>query len=312
MKAYAWAGVIALCLWLAACRPETGEPAAPTPQGPLAFTVKGVVRELRPDGRTVVVAHEAIPNYMEAMTMPFKAKAAEILAGLQPGDEIVFRLLVSEDESWIDRIVPTGNRGLAAVGQRSQPGGPDRLDAHPPERSAPEHPPTAGAPHPFLDSPFTNQLGQAVSLSQFRGQALAITFFFTRCPIPEFCPRLSRNFQQAIARLKARPGAPTNWHFLSVTFDPQFDTPPVLKAYGERYQYDPRHWSFLTGTPEQIAKLAQASDVKIEREGDFYNHSFRTLIIDPAGRLQMSFPLSGDLSDAIVGELLKAAAVTNR
>ena len=139
-----------------------------------------------------------------------------------------------------------------------------------------------------------------------------MTFFFTRCPVPEYCPRLSKNFQEVSRKLGSMSGAPTNWHLLSVSFDTEVDTPTVLKAYGQRYQYDPRHWSFLTGPSNQIGALAALSDVKFERDGFFYNHNFRTLIIDAAGRLQMVFPVGGDISEDIVQEILKAAAVTNR
>jgi protein SCO1/2 len=164
----------------------------------------------------------------------------------------------------------------------------------------------------LLDCTFTNEMGQPVKLRDFHGQALAITFIFTRCPSPNFCPRLSRNFQEASQKLLAKSDAPTNWHFLSVTFDPEFDTPAVLKAYAERYQYDPRHWTFLTGPVKELAELATNSNVKFERDGGLINHDFRTLIIDARGELQMVFPTSGDLSDAIAREMLKAVTVTNR
>lgn len=166
--------------------------------------------------------------------------------------------------------------------------------------------------HPLLDYHFTHELGQSVSLGQFQGQALGITFFFTRCPVPDYCPRLSKNFQEASQKLLSRSGAPTNWHFLSVTIDPEFDTPPVLKTYAEKYRYDPKHWSFLTGLSDIIAELVKLSDVSFDREGGLFNHNFRTLIIDATGRLQMAFPIGGNLSDAIVKEMLKAAAVKNK
>jgi protein SCO1/2 len=277
------------------------------------FQAQGMVKEVPADGRTVVIAHEAIPNYMEAMTMPFKVKEPGELAGLRPGDRILFRLRVTDTESWVEGI--SKNTGAQTVGQASRLSG-GRLTLGP--SKAGETPSAAGetpAPlrrHPLLDHPFTNELAQAVRLSDFRGQALAITFFFTRCPIPDYCPRLSKNFEEASQQLAAMPGGPTNWHFLSVTFDAEFDTPAVLRAYGERYQYDPKHWSFLTGPREQISELASGSDVKFEAAGGFINHNFRTLIIDAAGHLQMIFPTSGNLSDDIVAEVLKAAAVPGR
>jgi len=234
---------------------------------------------------------------MPAMTMPFKARPSSALTDLHTGDAISFRLKVDANESWIENIVRTGESKPAPVPVSDQPSGEAASGVQ---------------RHPLLDYAFTNELGQAVSLGQFRGQALAITFFFTRCPIPEYCPRLSKNFQEAAQKLAARAGAPTNWHFLSVTFDTEFDSPAVLKSYGERYGYDPARWSFVTGPPQKIAELARLSDATFERDGGFFNHNFRTLIIDATGKLQTAFPVSGDLSDSIVSEIIKAAAVTNR
>ncbi|HMJ66239.1 MAG TPA: SCO family protein, partial [Candidatus Binatia bacterium] len=162
--------------------------------------------------------------------------------------------------------------------------------------------------HPLMTYAFTNQFGNTVTLADFRGQALAITFFFTRCPIPDYCPRLSRNFEEASAKLASMSDAPTNWHFISVTIDPKFDTPAVLAGYAKRYHADPKHWTFLTGPVEKIAQLARESGVTFEPDKGLLNHNFRTLIIDPAGKLQMSFPVSGNIADGIVTELLKAAS----
>ncbi len=300
MKFSAGLGAVALGVLVAACRREASDP---TPGGNStatnrSFVAQGTVRKLSPNDQAVVIAHPAISNYMPAMTMSFKVRQSNELAGLRVGDEVSFRLLVNAEESWIDQIVKTGKR--AAVTDAAS-GGPASNAVK-----------TATSRHALLDYPFTNQLGQAVSLSQFKGQALAITFIFTRCPIPEYCPRLSRNFAEAAQKLRALPEAPTNWHFLSVSFDPAFDTPGVLAAYARSYHSDPQHWSFITGAPDKIAELAQASDVTATPDGNFYNHNFRTLIINANGELQMSFPVSGNLSDAIVTEILKAAAVANR
>ena len=180
------------------------------------------------------------------------------------------------------------------------------------ERQAPVASPSPRGKHPLLDYAFTNELGKPMTLAQLRGKALALTFNFTRCPNPDYCPRLSKNFQEAAEKLRATPGAPTNWHFLSVTFDTEYDTPAVLKAYAQRYNYDPAHWSFLTGPPDKIAELAALNDVNFDRQGGgFYDHNFRTLIIDPAGALQMMFPITGDISDNIADEILKALAPPN-
>src|SRR5262249_34987047 len=149
----------------------------------------------------------------------------------------------TDSESWIDHITVTekaSKSAEAALEATSQPHSTSEQTVRP--------------KHPLLNYAFTNELRQAVWLSEFPGQGLAITFFFTRCPIPEFCPRLSKNFEEASQKLSTMLNAPTNWHFLSVTFDPEFDTPAMLKAYGERYQYDPAHWSFITGPTNKIGE----------------------------------------------------------
>lgn len=258
-----------------------------------AFMARGVVTEIKDDGRTIVIRHEAISNYMAAMTMPFSVKEPKELAGLRSGDRVSFQLHVTETESWVDQIHQTGSVIL------------------PKKRAGAVIVPTVSRKHPLLDYKFTNELGQAVSLNDFHGQALAITFFFTRCPLPEFCPRLSKNFQEASQKLAVMTNAPANWHFISFTFDPEFDSPAMLKAYGNGYQYDPGHWSFLTGPADKIGELARSCGVTYEADAGTINHNFRTLIIDASGHLQMTFPTSGDLSDAIVREILKAAAATN-
>ena len=265
-----------------------------------SFAARGVVKQLKADDGTILLNHEAISNYMDAMTMPFKVKEPKELTDLRPGDQVSFRLSVTGTESWIDQVAK-----ITAATPRSAP--LDPLEERVEERMLPI--PTH---HPLLDYKFTNELGQQVSLSDFRGQALAITFFFTRCPIPDYCPRLSKNFQEASTRLGLITAGPTNWHFLSVSFDTQFDSPRVLKAYGEMYHYDPAHWSFLVGSAESVGELARLADVNFERAAGSFNHNFRTLIIDAAGHLQMVFPTGGDLSSAIVDEILKAANVTNR
>lgn len=260
------------------------------------FAVKGVILKINPGEDEVIIRNEAISNYMDAMTMPFPLKNPDAVAGLRRGDKVAFQLHVNDDYSWADHFSKIGTVTLD----------PDQAPAEPKPATA------SGAKSsrsPLLDYKFTNELGQAVSLNDFRGQALAVTFFYTRCPLPNFCPRLSRNFQEASQKLEAMTNAPTNWHFISISFDPEFDTPEVLRNYGNSYRYDPAHWSFLTGPPDKIAELARASGVEYQASGGTINHNFRTLIVNAQGHLQMIFPTSGDLSDQIVSEILKATTV---
>lgn len=258
-----------------------------------SFDARGVILEIRTNTSQVIIRHEAIANYMDAMTMPFHAKNPADLSGLKRGDQVTFQLHITDDESWVDHFQKIGTISLE-----------DNKAVPQPAKTAPAHPDNS-----LLDYKFTNELGQAVSFNDFRGQALAITFFYTRCPLPDFCPRLSKNFQEASRKLEAMTNAPANWHFVSVSFDPQFDTPQMLKSYGQGYGYDPAHWSFFTGPQDKIAALARGVGVQYESDNGTINHNFRTLIVDPEGRLQMVFPVSGDLSDQIVSEILKAAAI---
>ena len=282
----------ALYLWLAKEPRRNPKPLAAA----RIFQAQGVVKAIDSRSRQVVISHEAIPSYMGPMTMPFNVRDMAELDGLHTGDRVAFKLSVTQTESWVDHF----NR--LATGTSVQ--------AAPSEKAAPVQA-AAETKHPLLSYAFTNELGQPVALGSFEGQALAITFFFTRCPIPDFCPRLSRNFAEASQRLSQMAGGPTNWHFISVTFDPDFDTPPILKAYAQTYQYDPTHWSFLTGPKDKIAELARLSNVQYEPDSGLFNHNFRTMIIDATGRLQMVFPVGGNLSQDIVSEMIKAAAADN-
>ncbi len=325
----AQSGWLRLGLALLACiavtpRPAIAGTAAERPAAATqTFDAKGVVKEIRIAELRIVIAHEAIENYMAAMTMPFNVRDPAELAGLSAGDRVSFRLRVTDEESWVEQITRLGATAAPSAGP-SLPGAHQAaLDAQPPQPAQAERkpmpaedgrPPTGKSAlqpshprHPLMDFPFTNELGERITLGDFRGQALAITFFFTRCPIPDFCPRLSKNFETAARQLSSLPNAPTNWHFLSVSFDTEFDTPAVLRAYAERYHYDPKHWSFLTGPSDKIRELASLSDVTFEKDNGFFNHNFRTLVIDASGHLRVSFPIGGDLSDALTREMLKAA-----
>jgi protein SCO1/2 len=282
----------ALLLGVASCQPRQAQGEA------RIFEVRGVVMKLEKDRKTIVVKHEAVPNYMPAMTMPFRVKEPAQISGLRPGDAVTFRLFVTKDTSWIDQITSTA---VATT--------PTQSSALTPRQ--PTTPPPA-SPRPFClrsipDFALTNELGQRVSLHQFSGQAVALTFFFTRCPIPEFCPRLSRNFAEASQKLASLRQAPTNWHLLSISFDP-VDKPNVLRAYAQTYGYDSNHWSFLTGDPAQIRALTHGFGLEVTPDSGGLNHDFRTAVFDATGRLQTMWPFGGNTTELLVQELTKAAA----
>jgi protein SCO1/2 len=260
------------------------------------FSVKGTVRELKPDGRSVRIQHEAIPDYMPAMTMPFDVKEPALLKNINVGDAITFRLNVTDDDSWIDQI----QRTSAATNQPA----PER----PTVRIVREvEPLSVGDVIP--DYPLTNELGQAFSIHDFKGKALALTFIFTRCPMPEFCPLLSKRFQEAHAKLKAAPDAPTNWHFLSISFDPHYDSPAILRSYANRYGYDPKTWNFATGDMVEIDALTEQFGVEVFKQGESWDHKLRTVVIDTQSRVQKIYPYNQWTVDELVAEMISAAKV---
>lgn len=260
------------------------------------FVVTGVVEELKPDARAVVIRHEAISNYMAAMTMSFRVKDARELSGFRAGDGVRFRLFVTENESWIEAITKTGVTNAVP-------------ESKPVAAPANARPPSLG--EAIADMTFTNELGQAVQWSQFNGEAIAFTFFFTRCPLPEYCPRLAKNFTETSRRLKSMTNAPTNWRLLSISFDPEFDKPSVLRVYGNFHQADSNHWNFLATSPSNTARFAGLFGLNFRREDGTINHDFRTVVIDAVGRIQAAWPMGGDASDFLVAELIKAAGATN-
>ncbi len=259
------------------------------------FQVKGVVQELPADGKTVVIKHEDIPNYMKAMTMPFDVKNTNELRGLKPGDAISFCMIVNATEGWIDHIAKL-NQSPQEIPSRSSVRMVPVVEELEPGDVLPDH-------H------FTNELGRAVSLSDFKGKAVAITFFFTSCPFPNFCPRMSSNFAETAAKLSARPDAGKNWHLLSVSFDPENDTPKKLKAYAKMEHYHPAQWSFLTGDPAEITMLSDHFGEKFWHEGATISHNLRTVVIDPNGRVQKIIPNSQWTSDELVAEMTKAMKI---
>ena len=262
------------------------------------FQVNGVVREVLPQRKQVKIEHEKIPNYMAAMTMTFDVRDAKELEGIGPGDKVSFRMIVQEKDGWIDQIKKTG---VAALAVAAPP------DIFRPAREV--EPLQVGDRMP--DYHFTNELGQAVSLSDFKGQALALTFIFTRCPYPTYCPRMSDNFSQAQKNLNTMPNAPTNWHLLTISFDPGFDTPAVLKSYATRFNADPKHWTFATGELIDVTAITEQFGLMFWRpnpqEPAGISHNLRAVVIDAQGRVQRVFTENVWKADELVAEIIKAA-----
>jgi protein SCO1/2 len=275
------------------------------------FEVKGVVKELKPNGKTAVIAHEKIPDYMDAMTMDFDVKDKRELEGLKPGDSILFRMVVTRDDGWIENVrklppvAPTNASQIITIDYTN------RTNAGPLtfRRSPIVEPLAIGDAIP--DYKFTNQFGVPISLAQFKGRALGLTFMFTRCPFPTFCPRMSQNFQKAQNALKAKTDAPKNWSLLSISFDPGWDTPERLNSYSKTYNLDTNHWQFATSDLWNIDGITEQFGLTFYRATPtaLPEHNLRTVVIDANGRVQKVFIGNEWNVDEFVEEMIKAAQV---
>jgi protein SCO1/2 len=259
---------------------------------PKDFAGRGVVKEVRAAKSEVVVRHEEIPGYMMAMTMPFTVREPQLLGPLQPGDRISFRLRVTEREDWIDQIKV--------------------LSSGPPP--APEPPPAGPTLDPFQpgdplpDLTFIDERGRPLRLAEFRGQALAFTFIYTRCPLPKFCPLLSQKFRAVQTILAADATAPRNWRLLSLTIDPTHDTPEALRQYATAQQVDPEHWCFATGELRDLTVLALRCGVSFWEADGTIVHNVRTVLVDPSGRV-VRVIAENEWTPEEVARELRAAAV---
>ncbi len=263
------------------------------------FQVNGVIVELLPAEKSVRIRHEEIPNYMPAMTMSFDVLDTNELAGLAVGDPVAFRMTVTETTGWIDQVKKRDVDPALALATI--------LPANAPLRLVRDVEPLAVGDL-LPDYRFTNQLGRVVNLAEFRGAALAITFIFTRCPYPTFCPLMSSNFKAVHDSLRQNANAPTNWHLLEITIDPDFDTPERLKGYAATYQADPARWSFLTGALIDVTAITEQFGMQFTREpGGGINHNLRTVVIDATGRVQRILAENKWHADELVAEVIKAA-----
>jgi protein SCO1/2 len=205
-------------------------------------------------------------------------------------------MIVLPDDAWIEKI-----RVTEKVIQGIPTSGPFRLVRE-------VEPLEVGDPLPEYH--FTNELGETVSTTQFKGKALVLVFVFTRCPIPTFCPLTVGNLADTQRRLMAMTNAPNNWHILAVSIDPEHDTPAVLREYGERFNYDPKSWSFLTGELIEVTALAEQFGMTFWHENgeQLPSHNLRTVVVDANGKIQSIVTGNKWLVDDLIKGVVKAAA----
>jgi protein SCO1 len=245
---------------------------APQQQEESTYSLRGVVVSSDATKGEVTIDTEEIPGFMAAMIMPYKLAQPNIATELHPGDRITARLRVGA-ESAIDQIV--------VIAQAK----PDYKPAH-----------VYNAPAPGQQVPdfhFTNQDGKSIQLAQFRGKTLLVTFIYTRCPLPDYCIRMSRNFADVRKQLAADPKLDKQTHLLSISFDPAYDTPKVLRAYGTSYAGRGAfsHWDFAVPSAADLEAVDHFFDVGVTPgDNKTLNHSLSTVVIGPDGKVFRWYP----------------------
>jgi protein SCO1/2 len=273
---------------LAGCRSgkPPGEPA--TEQ---VYQLKGIVVASDAAKGEVSVDGQAIPGFMGAMTMPYKLAQPGIAGELHPGDHIVARLRVSDAASVIDQVDVTAQ-------------------AKPDYKPAKTYNvPTTGQSVP--DFKFLNQSGKTISIDQFRGKVLLVTFIYTRCPLPDYCIRMSRNFATIQHQLAADPQLYNKTHLLSISFDPAYDTPKVLRTYGAAYSGSESfsHWDFAAPAASELDAVDQFFDVGVSPGSNHtLTHSLSTAIIAPDGKIFRWYPNNDWTPASVVDDVKQAMA----
>jgi protein SCO1/2 len=246
---------------------------------------RGLVLKVDPDRSAMTVSHEAIPGFMDAMVMPFVVKDAKDLTDVRPGDRISFRITVKKDATEVDRV--------------------RLLSAAPVDSGMTLSPPSPTLTRIGTEVPaftLTNQHGAAVSLESLRGTVVAVTFIYSRCPLPDYCPRMMTNFDAVRKRFASRMGKDLT--LLTVTFDPKFDTPVTLKLYAEQFKANVPGWHFLTGTAENIARVCSLFGVEYFPDEGLITHTLQAAVIDRDGRLAATVE-GKDYSGQQLGDLIE-------
>ena len=235
------------------------------------FDLKGQVLDKKSGTNEITVKHEDIPGFMSAMTMSYSVKDRDGFRQVEPGDVIAADVITAKNgnEYWLENIRITDASGRKTI----KPATVHRLDI--------------GERVPDLS--LVNQDGKSFRLDDFKGKAVLITFIYTRCPMPTFCPRLSGQFAKIQDDLAKTPIDLAKTHLVTISFDPKYDTPPVLRKYGLAYlDNDPAgfsHWDFASAKEGDLRKIADAFGLEYFEEDNQIAHSMVIVLISPEGTI---------------------------
>jgi protein SCO1 len=264
----------ALIVCLALALPGCGRSTNPV-EAAQHYETRGVVRGFSPDRSAIEIQHENIPGFMPSMTMPFVARDPKQIADVKTGDAISFRMIVTQKDFWIDNVKKIRREDVDVA--EPKPTSPVSAERDARLKEGDEIGPFS----------LTDQNGERVSLDTFRGHPFVLTFVFTRCPVPNFCPRMSNNFEELQTAIKGGSGTLATTRLLSITLDPDYDTPKVLSDYAAFHRADPKIWIFGTGDEKEIDSLTRAFSVYRQTEAGTISHGLATALIDRNGRIEM-------------------------
>jgi protein SCO1/2 len=238
------------------------------------YDTRGVVRGFSPDRSTIEIQHENIPGFMPSMTMPFVARDPKQIADLKTGDAISFRMAVTQKDFWIENVKKIRREDVNITEPKRST--PVATESEARLKEGDEMPPFS----------LTSQNSERITLDTFRGHPFVLTFVFTRCPVPNFCPRMSNNFEELQAAINKANGEPAKARLLSVTLDPSFDTPKVLTEYAAFHHANSEIWTFATGDEKEIDSLTRAFSIYRQNEGGTISHGLATALINPNGKIE--------------------------
>ncbi len=262
--------------------------------GAKTYAMRGKIVAVDEVAGELTIDHQAIPGFMEAMTMPYRLADPGTIGEMHVGDVITARVVVQGVSApKLDHLV---------VVAQARPDSKPKVSYHVPQ---------AGDVVP--DFHLLNQSGREIHLSQFRGKVLLVTFIYTRCPMADFCPRMSANFAAIDESLAEDKGVYDRTHLLSVSFDPAYDTPAVLRSYGGAHtgrftNEDFRHWDFAAPSQAELPKVEQYFDVGVTgSDPATLMHSLSTILIGKDGKVLGWYP-SKDWQPAELVTQMRAAA----
>ena len=261
------------------------------------YTASGLTISIDRTNQSVAISHESIAGYMDAMMMTFHVRDPKLLIGVEPGVRVDFTLMVNKNSSWIEQL-----RVVPFLSTDKDPEQARRLGL---AASLLGKAPSLAVGQAVPGFTLTDQNSRPVNLSRFAGKVLALNFVYTRCPLPDYCFRLSNNLGQIRKRFSDQMGK--SLELITITFDPAHDTPDVMAKYAHIWNADAGSWHFLTGTPGEVRRVCAMFGVEAWQDEGILTHSLHTVVIGRDGRLaanlegnQFTVKQLGDLVEGVM------------